>query len=241
MVLLVKIFLFTLKGEISMIRRKYTKEAELDLTSDYGRLYDEVGDPEDVAEEIGNKVVNVLKRISSNIDEAVNDSYSVEEFLTNLQFILDGIRGDYTKKYPLGRLYNLAGGAEHWRIDNPWTRDYTKKFVDVVFKGAGHLFDSFSVQEDKGSTYGYRQEDSWVWLEATENFNILRGHNKEDMDTYDLLDVAHLIADRVKGKGWKFSESFGAFTINSDRWNLGGMSINFVKNSPKLVIAILSI
>jgi hypothetical protein len=224
-----------------MIRKNYKKEAELDLTSDYGRLYDEVGDPEDVAEEIGNKVVNVLKRIASNINDAVNESYSVDEFLTNLQFILDGIRGDYTKKYPLGRLHNLAGGTEHWRIDNSWTRDYTKKFIDVVFKGAGNLFDSFVIDEDKGSTYGYTQEDSWVWLIATENFSILRGHNKEDMDSYDLLDVAHLIEDRVKGKGWVFEESYRGVTIKSAGWNLGGISIHFMKDSPKLVISICAV
>ncbi len=216
-------------------------EAELDLTSDYGRLYDEVGDPEDVAESIGNKVVNVLKRISSNIDEAVNNSDTVEEFLTNLQFILDGIRGDYSKKYPLGRLYNLSGGAAHWQTDNPWTRDYTKKFTDVVFKGAGHLFDSFEIKEDQGSTYGDRQADSWVWLIATENFSILRGHNKEDMDNYDLIDVAKLIGDRVNGKGWVTDKAYHEFVIKSQGWNLGNMVLHFREDEPKLIITISAI
>lgn len=218
------------------------KEATLDLTSDYGKLYDEYGDPEDVAEELGNKVVKILKKISSRIDDAVNNSYSVDEFLTNMQFLLDGIRGDFSKKYPLGRMYNLAGGSVQWSTNNPWIEDYSKKFINVVSNGAGNLFDSFSIEEEEGSVYGYGNPPSRsnTWLIFEENFDILRGHNKEDIDNYDLQDVGRLIGDRISGKGWECKDTYRGFTICEEGWYLAHLTFIFNSDSNKLTISCFS-
>lgn len=58
------------------------------------------------------------------------------------------------------------------------------------------------------------------------------------MDKYDLIDVAHLIADRVQGKGWETGKGYHTFNIQSSGWNLGGMVLHFDEDHPKLSISI---